>query len=289
VVSRGEMIEIGGSFRLPDVMAKSGAVLREVGTTNRTHRSDYADAIGLATALLLKVHPSNYRVVGFTSEVTLEDLVEIGRERGVEVMEDLGSGALIDLEEFGIPREPVVRERVAAGAGIVTFSGDKLLGGPQAGIIVGRRALIERIKRNPLKRALRCDKLTIAALSATLRIYLRSRDVGSELPTLRILGRSKSEIAAMAPRVREILVERLGADYRVEIVDATSQVGSGAMPVKELETVALRVTHPGKSANAIASMFRRARIIGRIVDDSFQLDLRTVEDPALFSVELISD
>jgi len=289
VVSRGEMIEIGGSFRLPDVMAKSGAVLKEVGTTNRTHRSDYADAIGPATALLLKVHPSNYRAVGFTSEVTLEELVEIGRERGVEVMEDLGSGALIDLEEFGIAREPIVRERVAAGAGIVTFSGDKLLGGPQAGIIVGRAALIERIKRNPLKRALRCDKLTIAALSATLRIYLRSKDIGSELPTLRILGRSKSEIAAMAPRAREILVERLGAEYQVEIVDATSQVGSGAMPVKELDTVALRVTHPLKSANAIASMFRRARIIGRIVDDSFQLDLRTVEDPALFSVELISD
>ena len=183
----------------------------------------------------------------------------------------------------------MVRERVAAGAGVVTFSGDKLLGGPQAGIIVGRRDSIERIKRNPLKRALRCDKLTIAALSATLRIYLRSKDIGSELPTLRILGRSKSEIAAMAPRAREILVERLGAEYRVEIVDATSQVGSGAMPVKELDTVALRVTHPRRSANAIAAMFRRARIIGRIVEDSFQLDLRTVEDPALFSVELISD
>jgi L-seryl-tRNA(Ser) seleniumtransferase len=289
IVSRGEMIEIGGSFRLPDVMAKSGAILKEVGTTNRTHRSDYSDAIGPATALLLKVHPSNYRVVGFTSEVTLEELVEIGRERGVDVMEDLGSGALVDLEEFGLPREPLVRERVVAGAAIVTFSGDKLLGGPQAGIIVGRRALIERIKRNPLKRALRCDKLTLAALSATLRLYLRSRDIGSELPTLRTLRRSKSEIAAMAPGARDILIEELGAEYRVEIVDATSQVGSGALPVKELDTVALRVTHPGKSANAIASMFRRARIIGRIVDDSFQLDLRTVEDPALFAVKLVSD
>ncbi len=227
VVSRGEMIEIGGSFRLPDVMAKSGALLKEVGTTNRTHRSDYADAIGPATALLLKVH--------------------------------------------------------------VTFSGDKLLGGPQAGIIVGRRDAIERIKRNPLKRALRCDKLTLAALSATLRLYLRSGDIGAELPTLRTLKRSKSEIAAMAPRAREILIEQLGAEYRVEIVDATSQVGSGALPVKELDTIALRVTHPDKSANAIASMFRRARIIGRIADDSFQLDLRTVEDPALFAVKLTSD
>ncbi len=289
VVSRGEMIEIGGSFRLPDVMAKSGARLREVGTTNRTHRGDYADAIGPETALLLKVHPSNYRVVGFTSEVTLEDLVEIGRERGVDVMEDLGSGALVDLEQFGLPREPIVRERIEMGAAIVTFSGDKLLGGPQAGVIVGRREAIERIKRNPLKRALRCDKLTLAALSATLRLYLRSRDIGAELPTLRILGRKVSEIAAMAPRAREILLERLGVEYRVEIVDASSQVGSGALPVKELETVALRVTHREKSANAIAAMFRRARIIGRIVDDSFQLDLRAIEDPAVFAVKLASD
>ena len=269
IVSRGEMIEIGGSFRLPDVMAKSGAILREVGTTNRTHPSDYADAIGPQTALLLKVHPSNYRVVGFTSEVTLEDLVEIGRARGIDVMEDLGAGALIDLTEYGIPREPVVRDRIAAGAAIVTFSGDKLLGGPQAGIIVGRRAAIDRIKRNPLKRALRCDKLTLAALAATLRLYLRSKDLGDELPTLRILGRSVSEIGAIAPRAREILAERLGAGYAVEIVDTTSQVGSGAMPVEELKSVALRVSHPEKSANAIAAMFRRARIIGRVTDDSF--------------------
>ncbi len=238
IVSRGEMIEIGGSFRLPDVMAKSGATIREVGTTNRTHPSDYADAIGPQTALLLKVHPSNYRVVGFTSEVTLEDLVEIGRARQIDVMEDLGAGALIDLTEYGIPREPIVRERIAAGAAVVTFSGDKLLGGPQAGVIVGRRAAIERIKRNPLKRALRCDKLTLAALSATMRLYLRSGDLAHELPTLRILGRHASEIAAIAPRAREIVAERLGAGYVVEIVDAASQVGSGAMPVEELKSVA---------------------------------------------------
>jgi len=289
IVSRGEMIEIGGSFRLPDVMAKSGAILREVGTTNRTHPNDYADAIGPQTALLLKVHPSNYRVVGFTSEVTLEDLVEMGDARGVDIMEDLGAGALIDLTKYGIPREPVVRDRIAAGAAVVTFSGDKLLGGPQAGIIVGRRAPLDRIKRNPLKRALRCDKLTLAALAATLRLYLRSKDLGEELPTLRILGRSVSEIAAIAPRACEIVAERLGPGYAVEIVDTTSQVGSGAMPVEELKSVALRVSNPEKSANAIAAMFRRARIIGRVTDDSFHLDLRTIEDPAVFAVKLESD
>ena len=289
IVSRGELIEIGGAFRLPDIMARAGTTLREVGTTNRTHPSDYADAIGAQTALLLKVHPSNYRVVGFTSEVTLEDLVEIGRARGIDVMEDLGAGALIDLTEYGIPREPVVRDRIAAGAAIVTFSGDKLLGGPQAGLIVGRRAAIDRIKRNPLKRALRCDKLTLAALAATMRLYLRSRDLGDELPTLRILRRSVSEIGAIAPRAREIVAERLGAGYAVEIVDTTSQVGSGAMPVEELKSVALRVSHPEKSANAIAAMFRRARIIGRVTDDSFHLDLRTIEDPAVFAVKLETD
>ena len=289
IVSRGEMIEIGGSFRLPDVMAKSGAILREVGTTNRTHPQDYADAIGPQTALLLKVHPSNYRVVGFTSEVTLEDLVEIGRARGIDVMEDLGAGALIDLTEYGVAREPIVRERIAAGAAVVTFSGDKLLGGPQAGVIVGRRAAIDRIKRNPLKRALRCDKLTLAALAATLRLYLRSGDLASELPTLRMLSRRATEIGAIAPSAREIVVEQLGDGYVVEIVEAASQVGSGAMPVEELKSVALRVTHPGKSANAIAAMFRRARIIGRVADDSFYLDLRTIEDPAVLAVKLETD
>jgi L-seryl-tRNA(Ser) seleniumtransferase len=289
IVSRGEMIEIGGSFRLPDVMAKSGAIIREVGTTNRTHPGDYADAIGPETALLLKVHPSNYRVVGFTSEVTLEELVEIGRARGIDVMEDLGAGAIVDLTDFAVPREPLVRERIAAGAAIVTFSGDKLLGGPQAGVIAGQRGPIERIKRNPLKRALRCDKLTIAALEATLRLYLRSGDLGEELPTIRLLGRRASEIGAIAPRAREIVAERLGGDYVVEIVDAASQVGSGAMPVEELKSVALRVSHPEKSADAIAAMFRRARIIGRVVDDSFRLDLRTIEDPAVFAVKLETD
>jgi L-seryl-tRNA(Ser) seleniumtransferase len=286
VVSRGELIEIGGSFRIPDVMLKAGARLREVGTTNRTHARDYADAIGPETALLLKVHPSNYRIVGFTAEVGLAELVAIGRARGLEVMEDLGAGALVDISAYGLPREPLVRERIAAGAGIVTFSGDKMLGGPQAGIVVGRRALIEKLKANPLKRALRCDKLTLAALEATLRLYRRSRDLGADLPTLRLLKRTLAEIQEVAQRARDLLAERLGADFKLEIVDSTSEIGSGALPVAELSTRAIRISHRTLPPNRIATMFREARppVIGRIRDGAFMLDLRTVEDAAMLAV-----
>ncbi len=284
IVSRGELIEIGGAFRIPDVMAKSGARLHEVGTTNRTHREDYARAIGPDTALVLKVHPSNYRIVGFTSEVALDELVALGRERGVPVLEDLGSGALIDLTGYGLPREPIVAERVATGADLVTFSGDKLLGGPQAGLIVGRRELVDRIRTNPLKRALRCDKLTLAALSATLRVYLRSGEPAAELPTLRIFNRSVGEIRQAAGRARDILAERLGPEFTLEVVESEAEIGSGAMPVEKLESAALRITHPEKSPETIAAMFRRARIIGRITNDAFHLDMRTVEDPAALAV-----
>ena len=226
IVSRGELIEIGGSFRLPDVMARSGARLREVGTTNRTHPGDYESAIGPETALLLKVHPSNYRVVGFTSEVTLEELVQIGRARGVPVMEDLGVGALIDMSGHGLPREPIVAERTAAGADLVSFSGDKLLGGPQAGIVVGRRDMVAKLKANALKRALRCDKLTLAALSATLRLYLRSGNLVGDIPTLRFLPtRSVAELKQIAPRARDILIDRLGPTFRCEIIESASQIG----------------------------------------------------------------
>ncbi len=286
IVSRGELVEIGGSFRIPEVMAKSGARMREVGTTNRTHPRDYIRAIGPQTALLLKVHPSNYRVIGFTAEVGLPALVEIGREHGIDVMEDLGSGALIDLAQYGLPHEPVVEDRIAAGAGLVTFSGDKLLGGPQAGIVVGRRELIARLKSNPLKRALRCGKLTLAALSATIRLYLRSADLGEALPTLRLLRRSVAELETMGARAKAIVGERLGADYRIELVASTSQVGSGSVPTEEIETRALRITHPVQSPDAIARRFRLARpaVIGRITGDAFQLDLRTIEDASVLAI-----
>jgi L-seryl-tRNA(Ser) seleniumtransferase len=289
IVSRGELIEIGGSFRLPDVMLRSGARLREVGTTNRTHARDYEQAISPETALLLKVHPSNYRVIGFTHEVGLAELVEIGRAHKVDVIEDLGAGALIDLTSFGLPREPVVRERVAAGAGLVTFSGDKLMGGPQAGIIVGRRDLIERLRANPLKRALRCDKLTFASLEATLRIYLRG-DLANAIPTLRILRRTLGEIEAVAARARDILHERLGSEFQLEIVDAYSEIGSGSLPEEQLKTRAIRVTHPALTPEVIATTFRTARppVIGRITEGAFLLDLRTIEDPGALAVDFIN-
>jgi L-seryl-tRNA(Ser) seleniumtransferase len=286
IISRGELIEIGGSFRLPDVMARSGARLREVGTTNRTHASDYARAVGPETGLLMKVHPSNYRIVGFTAGVSLEELVGIGRTNGVEVMEDLGAGALIDLAAYGLPREPVVAERVAAGAGIVTFSGDKLLGGPQAGLIVGRREVIGRLKANPLKRALRCDKLTLAALSATLRLYLRSGDIARELPTLRLLQRTVAELRVVAGRAKELLAERLGGAFQVEIIASAAQIGSGALPTEELPSCALKITHRTLTPDQVAAMFRRARpaVIGKIRDGAFQLDMKTIEDPAAMAV-----
>ncbi|MGH7906487.1 MAG: L-seryl-tRNA(Sec) selenium transferase, partial [Candidatus Binataceae bacterium] len=286
IVSRGELIEIGGSFRIPEVLAQSGARLVEVGTTNRTHPHDYADAIGPETAVLLKVHPSNYRVVGFTSAVSLAELAAIGREHRVEVVEDLGSGALVDLSAYGLPREPIVADSIAAGVGIVTFSGDKLLGGPQAGIIVGRRELVERLKRHPLKRALRCGKLTLSALSATLTMYLRSPNLAHALPTLRFLTRGVDEIAETAAKAREILAGRLEPSFTIAIVSSESEIGSGSLPGRHIESRALRISHPALSPDAIAALFRAARppVIGRIKDGAFQLDMRTVDDPLKLAI-----
>ncbi len=280
IVSRGELIEIGGSFRIPDVMAKSNVILREVGTTNRTHARDYAEAIGAQTALLLKVHTSNYRVVGFTAEVTLPELAAIGREHQLPVMEDLGSGALVDLARWGLPAEPVVAERITQGADLVTFSGDKLLGGPQCGLIAGRRELIARIRRNPLKRALRCDKLTLAALAATLRLYRYAPDLPAALPTLRALTRPLAEIEQVATEACRRLQQALGDEYRVAVVDARSEIGSGSVPTQTLPSKAVAVTHPTIGAHRIAERFRRADppVIGRVHEGRFLLDVRTVDD-----------
>ncbi len=281
VVSRGELIEIGGSFRIPEVMAKSGARLREVGTTNRTHASDYTAAIGADTAALLKVHTSNYRVVGFTAEVPLAELVAIGRAHGLPVIEDLGSGALIDLSAFGLPKEPVVAERIAQGADVVTFSGDKLLGGPQAGILAGRKEAIARIKANPLRRALRPDKLTLAALAAVLGLYRRSPDLRQALPTLRWLTRPLADMEAVGRDAIDRLRSALGDEFRFELADSAAEIGSGALPTAALPSKVIAVTHCSRGADAIAARFRAAQppIIGRIREGRFLLDLRGIVDP----------
>jgi len=280
IVSRGELIEIGGAFRIPEIMAKSGAILREVGATNRTHPADYENAINGNTALLLKVHTSNYKVVGFTAEVTLEQMVAIGKKHNLPVMEDLGSGALLDLSKYGLPKEPLVGERIAAGADVVTFSGDKILGGPQAGLMVGKNELIGKINKNHLQRALRCGKLTLAALEATLRRYRQSPNIAEEIPTLRAFTRPVDEVRAMGQTLLPKLATVLGNDFHLALQDSTSQIGSGAMPTEELPTVAITIDNANLSANAVAKKFRQADppIIGRIQDDKFLLDLRTIFD-----------
>ncbi len=281
IVSRGELIEIGGAFRIPEIMAKSGAILREVGSTNRTHPEDYEKAINENTALLLKVHTSNYKVVGFTSEVTLEQLVAIGQKRAIPVMEDLGSGALLDLSQYGLPKEPMVSERIQAGADVLTFSGDKILGGPQAGLMVGKKSFISRMNKNHLQRALRCGKLTLAALEATLRLYRQTPDITQVIPTLKAFTRSQDDIRSMGEQALPKLQAVLGSGFRLGLEDSTAQIGSGALPTEELSTVVITVEHQTLGANAIAQRFRAARppIIGRIRDDRFLLDLRTIFDP----------
>ncbi|HKA32882.1 MAG TPA: L-seryl-tRNA(Sec) selenium transferase [Candidatus Binatia bacterium] len=280
IVSRGELIEIGGSFRIPEIMAKSGAILKEVGSTNRTHPQDYEKAIGKNTALLLKVHTSNYKIVGFAAEVSLEELVAIGKKHTVPVMEDLGSGALVDLSRHGLPKEPLVAERVKLGADVVTFSGDKILGGPQAGLIVGKKNYVQQMNKNPLQRALRCGKLTLAALEATLRLYQQSADPIEEIPTLRAFTRSLTDIEAMGTRLLPALEKALGERFRVALEDSTSQIGSGALPTEEIPTKVIAIESATLGAERIAEKFRRADppIVGRIKDGRFLLDLRAVFD-----------
>jgi len=277
IVSRGELIEIGGEFRIPDIMRRSGARLVEVGTTNRTHLRDYGDAIGSETGLLLKVHASNYRVVGFTASVSSRELAALGRERGVPVMEDLGSGSLVDLRAHGFPYEPTVPEVVASGVDVVSFSGDKLLGGPQAGIIVGRHALVGRLKKNPLNRALRIDKLTLAALEATLYAY-EAGDALETVPALRMLTEPLAAVRARARRLLRALAPAVRARLEARVVEDQAQVGGGALPTVVLPTAALAVGGAQVSARAIDEALRAGdpAAIGRIADDRLLLDCRTV-------------
>ena len=278
VVSRGELIEIGGEFRIPDIMRRAGAVLREVGTTNRTHLKDYAAAIGPETGLLLKVHASNYRVVGFTASVSTAELVELGRARGVPVMEDLGSGCLVDLTRYGFPHEPTVPEVVAAGVDVVSFSGDKLLGGPQAGIVVGRGDLVERLARNPLNRALRIDKFTVAALEATLYAY-EAGDALTTIPTLAMLTEPLASIRARARRLLRRLPRDAAHALGAAIVESRSQVGGGALPTVELPTAALALGSAARPAQGLDEALRLARppVLGRLADDRLLLDCRTIQ------------
>jgi L-seryl-tRNA(Ser) seleniumtransferase len=280
VVSRGELVEIGGSFRVPDVMAKSGAILAEVGTTNRTHLRDYENAIDENTALLLKVHRSNFSVVGFTAEVSLAELAELGRRHGIPVMEDLGSGTFIDFSRYGLAKETTVQESVNTRADLVTFSGDKLLGGPQAGIILGQKKLIDRVKLNPVTRALRIDKLTLAAFESTLRLYRDEQTAVSTIPTLRMLVASKKETAATARRLMDRLSGLGHPALKLELRDLVSKAGGGALPLLELQGTGVQIQIVGISANRIQTRLRRNEppIIGRIENDCFLIDPRTLLD-----------
>jgi L-seryl-tRNA(Ser) seleniumtransferase len=287
IVSRGELVEIGGSFRIPDVMAKSGAILKEVGTTNRTHPRDYENALSEKTALLLKVHTSNYHIIGFTSEVTLGQLVEIGAFHGLAVMEDLGSGTFIDFSKFGLAKEPTVQESVSTGADIVTFSGDKLLGGPQAGIIVGKTATIEKIKKNPLNRALRIDKMTLAALESTLRLYRQPESAVEWIPTLNMILMPLARIEEKASRLLDILENLKITELSVHLMDLTSRAGGGSLPMLKIPSKGVGVNVTTMTVNAVERFMRNHTppIIGRIEDDMFIMDLRTVQVDEITSIE----
>ncbi len=284
IVSRGQLVEIGGSFRIPEVMAQSGAKLVEVGATNKTHPEDYRKAIGGDTAMLLHVHTSNYRIIGFTRETTVSELVEIGREYNLPVMSDLGSGSLLDLSRFGLPQEPTVQEVLKAGPDIVTFSGDKLLGGPQAGIILGRRLYIEKMKKNPLTRAVRIDKMTVAALEATLREYQDEEKAIREIPTLQMLTVNQEILEKRAYCLENLLQSVLDKTLaQLTVEKGVSAVGGGAMPTAELLTAVVAVSPHNISAGELQAALRRGEpaVMGRVQEDRLILDLRTINDSEL--------
>jgi L-seryl-tRNA(Ser) seleniumtransferase len=286
IVSRGELVEIGGAFRIPDVMTRAGATLREVGSTNRTHLADYANAAGQQTALMMKVHCSNYAITGFTKSVELTELAPLARSRNIPMAVDLGSGTLVDLAQYGLPHETTVRETIEAGADLVTFSGDKLLGGPQCGVIVGRADLIAQIKRNPLKRALRVGKLTLAALEPVLALYRAPDLLPERLTTLRLLTRPAAAMQQQAQSIAPLLQRVLGASYEVSAQPMLSQIGSGALPVDQLPSFGLAIRAaaqpPARLSNALGLLEQRLRalpypVIGRIAQETLWLDLRCLE------------
>ncbi|HEU0307285.1 MAG TPA: L-seryl-tRNA(Sec) selenium transferase [Lysobacter sp.] len=291
-VSRGELIEIGGAFRIPDIMARSGVKMVEIGTTNRTHLKDYANAISPKTAALMKVHTSNYAIQGFTASVPEGKLAELAHKHNLPLITDLGSGMLVNLEEYGLPHEPTPREALAAGADVVTFSGDKLLGGPQAGLVVGRAELIDRIRRNPMKRALRVDKMTLAALEAVLRLYADPERLAQRLPTLRFLQRPPAEIEAQARRVLPAVQAALRGKAGAEVTEVKSQIGSGSLPVDLIPSHGIAVSAPGKRRSALAGEISAAfralpvPVIGRISDGAFVMDLRCLEHEDEFVEQL---